>query len=94
MAATCAEETAGSKAARTELVRILIAKDIFDGCEPAMKAVYRALVAASRQWATDEQVTAVRRLLFAAVPNLGTGQHDICCYDTCQVSSCRSEVDT
>ena len=40
-------------------MRILIAKDIFDGCEPATKAVYRALVAASRQWATEEQVTAV-----------------------------------
>ena len=50
---------AGSKAARTELVRILIAKDIFDGCEGATKAVYRALVAAARQWATEEQVTAV-----------------------------------
>ena len=53
--------TAGSKAARTELVRILIAKDIFDGCEGATKAVYRALVAASRQWATEEQVTPVRQ---------------------------------
>jgi hypothetical protein len=41
-------------------VRILIAKDIFDGCEGATKAVYRALVAASRRWATEEQVTAVR----------------------------------
>ena len=51
--------TAGSKAARTELVRILIAKDMFDGCEAATKAVYRALVAAARQWATEEQVTAV-----------------------------------
>ena len=41
-------------------MRILIAKDIFDGCEGATKAVYRALVAASRRWATEEQVTAVR----------------------------------
>jgi len=58
-AGTLISAPAGSKAARTELVRILIAKDIFDGCEGATKAVYRALVAAARQWATEEQVTAV-----------------------------------
>jgi len=56
---TASASTAGSKAARTELVRILIAKDIFDGCEGVTKAVYRALVAAARHWATEEQVTAV-----------------------------------
>lgn len=50
----------GGPSARTELARIIIAKDIFTGCDDAMAGAYGALLAAARHWATPEQVSLVR----------------------------------
>lgn len=49
----------GGPSARTELARIIVAKDIFTGCDESMTAAYGVLLAAARHWATPEQVSLV-----------------------------------
>ena len=47
------------KAPKGEMVRIIICKDLFAGCDGEVSPVFAALHAASRSWAGEDQVNQV-----------------------------------
>lgn len=48
------------KVSKGEMIRIIISKDLFAGCDGAMAVAYAALQAAARSWAGEELVHQAR----------------------------------